>query len=386
MKRMNSFWLATLALSLWVTASIASEPLVTERKILVAVADGASPAIRAAADRLVERADAIPPFKALMATQGPHGGVELVDAGVYTEPGHHTNARNPRFTELAYNHLVLVGVWQSDPLLEQAKGWTVTMDPMTRRLYTEGYGEFEGSLGWVASGPNPWLHSQAIDNSPYETLLFVVTGTDEKGVLAACAAFESGLLNGLVPTDDFWRRRATVLDLDPTLEPCQLPLPDEFALPADYAPGPDGEGGKAIYMGWTQASATEYRAYIDVGAGRHEPTGVWRIKWLGEGVFNRMNQDCWWMGPHRMASGNALVLARFASPEEAAAVAAGMSSFSGWNAWEEKGLSGWSGPPTRNLGEKNDRPLYAAARGEWLVLSGLPGPVTAEWAMKSIRP
>lgn len=372
--------LGILATATSASAVRAGDPPADARKILFAVAADTPKPLRDLVSQWVEKPDAVPALRAILDGGDAPGGVERVDAAAFARPDR-LDIRHPEFVRLAYHHLVLVGRAHADPLLRQASGWSATLDTDPPAFRAEGYGEFTGGVGLVESGPNPWLHSQAVDQCPYETLLFRVTGTTDAAVLAAARAFEAGLLNGVVPAADARRARATLLDLNPSVDACPLPIPDRLALAESHTPGaPDPAAADATpsfaarYMGWTQASAHEYRAQLDVAG--HEPSAIWRLKWLGAGVLQRMTRDTWWNGPHRMASGNALVAARFATDADARATADAMKRF-GWTPWEADGLRGWLGKPTPNLSENNNRPLYAVARGPWLFLSGLPADTTA---------
>jgi len=275
-------------------------PALADREILVCVSSSAPTEIRALAEELAAAPDRVPLLAALRATQGAGAARVVTSESLLDRKQFHTSA---------FNHLVVVGIPDQDPLLRKVWGHQERLDVTSRSVYRLGYGTLVGSVGVIGSDWNPFLFSQAVTNNGYTTCLVRLGGVDAKAVAAAVKAFRSGLINGIVAEGNVNRPETSLLDLDPSQEP-PPPLPKQLPLT---------DGRNALFAGWTQPSAEEYRAYIDAGGA--EPTRVWRVKYFEPGALEDVSARAWVMGPHRMAYGNAITLARFDSAETALRVA-----------------------------------------------------------------
>jgi hypothetical protein len=203
--------------------------------------------------------------------------------------------------QLAYNHVILIAQ-ADDPLLLQAWQREATISPGA--IYAFGFGDFRGSLGYIESDRNPFLHAADIPKAPFETQLITITGTDNVGIsLTTEALLSQGLVNGVVATKGQWSRRsATILDRDPL--PALFPLP--AALPATL--------GSLSRIAVTQASEDEYRGVrSDTG---FEPLSIWRAKYYAAGQWDGVGQAAsfhnYSVGLHRRSYGNTVWVATFA--------------------------------------------------------------------------
>jgi len=353
---------------------------VKNRGVLVCVGENASGPIRKAAQELAAGAQGVPALRALIKTQGPSGPVRLV-------PGETLMIRDPRrsdrfegkaFEQAAYNHLVVIGLASSDPLVKQVWDVGAAVDEKAKTIYMEGYGAIQGDVGYIESTRNPFLHSQQMPSATFDTCLFRISGTSEAGVLAAVKAFRGGMLNGLVPAGNIARPEKTILDLDPSVEACPLPFPRSVTIP-----GNENKNGKAFLAGWTQAAANEYRAYLDRGG--HEPDRVWRLKYLRPDNFNRIDPEVWSCGFHRKAWGNAVTVARFASQEDAADVVKSIrNEGKNWKQLSLAGLEFWeTAQPGDEVFKSSSGSVFAGAVGKYVVLSSLPAKAT-EGLLKAV--
>lgn len=327
----------------------AGEDRAARRAILVCASSGAAPAVKAAAKALAESPESAPALKALIGTQGAGPVVRETSEALIAG-----------YDRCAYNHLVVIGLRSGDPLLEKAWEHYVSVDEKSRSLYAQGWGHLRGDIGIVESDRNPFLHSRRVSAAPFETVIIKLTGTSEKGVLAAVEAFRAGMLNGLAPAGKVERLKRTVLDLDP------LPLPAPLAVP-DTLP-PSG----AVRAGWSQAPANEYRAYADLG--QPEPLQIWRCKFLFPDSLGRAGIAGWMAGLHRMAYGNAVTMAEFRTPEEAQKVALLIGSTKGFKRSEAvAGAPVWlADQPTDERMPKPLGSLAVLAVGRCVLLSSLP--------------
>jgi len=271
-----------------------------DREILICVAASAPSEIRALADGLAAAPDRVPLLAALRATQGAGAARVVASESLLDRKQSHT---------AAFNHLVVVGIPDQDSLLRKVWGHQERLESASRSVYRLGYGTLTGSVGVVGSDWNPFLYSQAVTNNGYTTCLVRLGGVDSKAVGAAVKAFQCGLLNGIVSEGVVQRPETSLLDLDPSLEP-----PPQLSKTLPLA-----DGRTALYAGWTQPSSEEYRAYIDAGGA--EPSRVWRVKYFEPGALEDVSARAWVMGPHRMAYGNAITIARFGSAATAQRVA-----------------------------------------------------------------
>jgi hypothetical protein len=213
-----------------------------------------------------------------------------------------TSASEEQVTaQLAYNHVILIGL-ADDAILKQA--WQNEAVVSSGSLYVFGFGNMRGSLGYIESDRNPFLHAGNIPKAPYECQAITITGTDIAGIEAAVDAFVTrGLVNGIVARGHEWSRpSATLLDRDP--------LADSFKLPVTV-PANLGNLGR---IGLTQAGENEYRGVLaDTGK---LPISIWRAKyfergqWDGAGAISSFHNYS--VGLHRRAYGNTVWVAEFA--------------------------------------------------------------------------
>ena len=213
-----------------------------------------------------------------------------------------------RLEQLAYNHVILVAL-PDDPLLSQA--WQREALIRSGAVYAFGFGNLRGSLGYVESDRNPFLHARDVPKAPFECQLISLTGSDAAGIELAVDAFlRQGLVNGIVGRA--WTRgRPTLLDRDPLLW-C-------FAVPGVIPARLGGLGRIAV----SQAGEDEYRGVLaDCGV---LPLCLWRLKYYQAGVWDGAGAVAsfyhYAVGLHRRAYGNTVWAAEFAEERVAAQVA-----------------------------------------------------------------
>ncbi len=345
-----------IALLFLAAAAFAATP---QREILIVAGEHASPAIVAAADALAKE---LPPvLAALQATQGVTGVERVTSERVLKD-----------YNLAAFNHLVVIGL-PSDPLMKKVWEHYAAVDEGAKTLYAQGWGYLQGDLGYLEADRNPFLHSRRIKEAPFETVLFKISGTSEAGVLAALTAFKTGLFNGIVPAGAWKRPKTTILDLDPQPAPSPLQLADAVAFN-------DAKGAavRAPLAGWSQVPGNEYRAYIDVAGA--EPTGVWRYKYLLPGALDHAQTPGWMAGFHRMAYGNAVTIAAFATPDAAQKTAEAIGTTGGWHKLKPlAGLPCWQAnqPTDENMA----LPLGTITltwKGPYLLMTSLPNEAVPE--------
>ena len=216
----------------------------------------------------------------------------------------------PEAELLAFNHVLLIAK-SDDPLLQ--KVWQREAVISRNSIYAFGFGNLQGSLGYIESDRNPFLHAANIAKAPFECELISITGTDTLGISVAIAAFlEQGLVNGIIAKNGGWTRgSATLLDRDP--------LAPSFRLPS-VIPTTLGSLNK---IALTQAAEDEYRGVLsDTGS---LPLSIWRAKyyepgqWDGAGEFASFHNYA--VGLHRRAYGNTVWSATFANTAAALAAA-----------------------------------------------------------------
>jgi hypothetical protein len=266
-----------------------------QRGLLICVAQDADPAVASAA-------------KSIGAATGHPLLTAMSDGGA----GKMTASRVPSsgdVHELAFNHLVLVGLPQ-DPLI--ATVWQREAMPSAGGMYIFGFGHLQGDIGYIESDRNPFLHSQSIASTPFETQIVTITGTTAAGVqLAAQAFLQQSLVNGVVAAQGWTRPRTSLLDRDP--------LAPDFALPA-LVPDHIGEAKRIACI---QATEDEYRGVLeDTGV---LPRTIWRVKYFSKGNWDSPGAagsfDNYAAGLQRRSYGNTLWLAQFADAAEASAAA-----------------------------------------------------------------
>jgi hypothetical protein len=213
-------------------------------------------------------------------------------------------------SQLAFNHILLIAR-SDDPLLQQA--WQREAVISHNSIYAFGFGNLLGSLGYIESDRNPFLHAAHIPRAPFECELISITGTDNKGIGQAVDGFvNQGLVNGIIAQSGEWRRGSpTLLDRDP--------LTPSFRLPSVIPPSL----GPLSLIASIQASEDEYRGVLaDIGI---EPLSIWRAKyyepgqWDGAGEVSSFHNYA--VGLHRRAYGNMVWAAKFASDANALSVA-----------------------------------------------------------------
>jgi hypothetical protein len=303
------------------------------RTLKICVAGNADPGIEASAERIRAGISSSPLLTLLAAN-----GVSLEDSGRL--------ASGP-IEARAFHHLILVGL-PGDPLIQAA--WQHEAGVEDGGLYIFGFGHLRGTLGYLESDRNPFLHSQGIAAAPYETEVITITGTSPAGVKLAVDAFlTAGLVNGVVAAPGWSRPSKTILDRDPLT----LPL-----APVTLAPAAAGDAHR---IALTQASENEYRDVLqDTGL---TPSAIWRVKysepgaWDGAAPLEALAPRQFLAGLHRRAFGNTLWIAQFASPTEASAAAKQIADA----AHLQPTGSGWSGPqPFGNTTAEPHAPASAA--------------------------
>jgi len=220
-----------------------------------------------------------------------------------------THAVADDYRQLAYNHVIVIG-YSDDSLVKTV--WQREAVISDRSIYAFGFGNLEGSIGYIESDRNPFVHGAEIPTIPFETQLVTITGTDQHGIGLAVQAFISqGLVNGLVAEAGWHRSSPTLLDRDPLTPAFQLPdnLPDSFS------------SLKRIAL--IQASEDEYRGVLaDTGV---EPLDIWRAKYYAPGVWDgagiRSTFFNYAAGLHRRAYGNTAWIASFENPTQASTAA-----------------------------------------------------------------
>jgi hypothetical protein len=358
------------------SASAAGKPAskgdAARKQVLVCVSDSAAPGIRHAAESLVSSADQVPVLRALRSTQGAGPVVLQSSQAVLND-----------YPLAAYNHLVVVGLKDNDPLIDKIWEHYASIDMKAKSFYAQGWGHLSGDLGYIEADRNPFLHTRRMKDAPFEIVVFKITGTSEAGLLAAVKAFQSGTLNGIIPAGKLDRPQTTILDLDPLTDPAPIALPEQVML---SAPGAKANAPAAPLAGWTQVPANEYRGYADLAG--FEPRNIWRCKYLAPGAFDGAGIEAWLAGFHRMAWANAVTIARFASDDEALKTAQAIAATGGWKkcpafgklpAWEANQPATPKDPGDPKEDETLPNPpgkMTAVVRGDLLLLIGM-GPEAA---------
>jgi hypothetical protein len=313
------------------------------RPLLICVAADAPPLIRQCAED-IQKAAASSPLLVKLGAQGVSiaNSVDLV--------------ADPKTK--AYAHLIMVGL-PTDPLIKLA--WQREARVEDQGLYIFDFGHFTGSVGYIESDRNPFLHSFQVDVNPYEAEAITITGTTPEGVAAATQAFlGKGLVNGVVAGGTWQRPKTSLLDHDP--------LPANFTLPA-FVPA---SAGDATLIAVTQAGESEYRGVLqDAGV---EPQEIWRFKYflpgtwdVGGGAHSLQN---YLVGLHRRAFGNTLWAARFASATEAGDAMAKIGAAAKLQLKGDK----WEGhvaPTTGGMPTTTNQPRILWQHDDWLLMSTL---------------
>lgn len=344
---MTRWLLLVLSLGMVCRGWSAAPPLppATERGLKICVAADAPAPVRQAAAGLLQVVGTHPLLKVLA---GAHAPVALTDSAALL-------AAKPE--ERAWDHLVVVGL-ATDPLLQA--GWQREARFTADGIYVFGFGYLRGDVGYIESDRNPLLHAAAIPQAPYETEFISLTGTSPAGVALAVAAFQKGLVNGVVAAPGWTRPRANLLQRDP--------LPSDFRLPSWV---PDQFWGGLVRIGWTQAGEDEYRGVLRDA--KVMPVEIWRVKYYRPGVWDGVGAvaavDAYAAGLHRRATALTLWLARFVSEEEAGQALPLIGAATGL----QRGPVVWTGPqPAYGYGTSPGT-LTLWQRRDCLLMSTLPG-------------
>lgn len=266
------------------------------RQIFICTSASSSPTVQKAVQGLLTESENIPVFKALS---------QAGDADAISARTSEDLLRDKASKEAAHNHLVVIGLRSKDPLLDKVWGFTATIDDTNKRVYAEGWGYLEGDVGWIECDRNPFLHTLKTKNAPEDTVLIKISGSSERGVLAALGAFRKGQLNGLVPAGSIQRPKRTILDMDPYSDPIPVQLPATIEIGSE----------KGFFAGWLQIGATEYRAILE--ASSLEPMHIWRAKYLSMHALEQQGIVRWEAGLNRRAFGNSIDVMQFRSAAEA---------------------------------------------------------------------
>ena len=284
--------ISPLILEALAKGAAAASPDVSQRGLLIVLPSSASPGLSQIAETVLGAA-AQNTLMRIMA--GSAGGAKIVDYQqlLQSDP-----------TALAYNHLILIGTPDADPV---QSAWqreaAIGFGGKSGDIYVFGFGHLRGNIGYIESDRNPFLHAANIPFAPYETEIVTISGTSEQGIAAAANAFLThALVNGVVAAPRWIRPERTLLDRDP--------LALAFTLPT-LAPASLG-GMERIAV--TQSSEDEYRGVLaDTGV---EPAEMWRFKYFAENGWDVARSagafDAYAAGLHRRSYGNTLWLARFA--------------------------------------------------------------------------
>ena len=318
---------------------------VPQRSLVITIAEDAPPAVRAAFQRIVAAAKNHPLLSVLS-----EGG--KIESGCFNEK---FAAGNPE--ALAFRHLVVLGE-PDDPLVRQILQHEARFE--NGNVYAFGFGRFSGDLGWIESGPNPFLHSRFVARPPFETELVLITGTTPAGIAAAAERFlDSTLVNGLVASGQVERLETTLLDRAPL--DCAVALPD--SVPARAG-------------GWTRIGITDCSA--EVGRGileliGEEPSRVFAVKYHRPGVWDGAGAESaignFLAGLHRAAYGNTVLVAEFSSTARAEAAAGRLN--------REKRIAASHKGDGKN---PEKPPVRCFSRGVWLLMSTLPEEFNRELA------
>ena len=269
-------------------------------------------------------------------------------------------------SERAFHHLILVGL-PEDPLIRAS--WQREALTENGGFYVFGFGHLRGTLGYLESGRNPFLHSHAVRAAPFETEFVTLTGSNVAGVKLAAAAFlQVGLVNGVVAAAGWTRPSRTILDRDP------LTLP---VVPITQAPA---SIGSATRVAVTQAAENEYREVLeDAGV---MPACIWRVKYLTPGAWDRAapleaaSPQAFLNGLNRRAIGNTLWIASFdtaADADEAASkIAAAAHMRADGSAWIGVRPSGDSVAERAPKPGEVGAPLFLWTKSKELFMSTVP--------------
>lgn len=351
MSRLERFLLAPGLAAVWILAATgncnaAEQPI---RGLKIAVAANAPAEIRHAADLVLSACSSHPLLRAFAEKSPPSKTTDTK-----------TLLSGP-IDERAYSHLVIIGL-PDDPLV--AAVWQREARIMKQGFYVFGFGYLPGDVGYIESDRNPFLHSDGIVSTPFETEIVTISGSTPRGVaLAANAFLKHSIINGVITAAPVNRTFKTLLDRDP--------LPQEFTLP-DFIPAAVGE---AIQVGVTMPAENEYREVLaDAGS---EPNRMWRVKYYLPGVWDGAGSaaafDAYSQGLHRRAYGNSLWAAQFDTEQRAAEAAKTIAAA----AKLAKRGKAWRGnQPPFGFQKESSGPLALWQHDDWVLMSTLPVSVT----------
>lgn len=344
---------AKVALAWLLGTSLLVAQTTKSRLLKICVAGNAAPEVKRDAKRIYDAVSSSPLLSLLGAN-----GVETEDSIALSSMD--IGAR-------AYHHLILVGL-PSDPMINAA--WQREAKVEDGGFYIFGFGHLRGTIGYIESDRNPFLHSQAIASAPYETEVITITGSSPAGIdLAVDAFLQGGLINGVVAAPGWTRPSPTLLDRNP------------LTLPLDAFPDAPQTAGDAIRVGVTQAGENEYRdEFQDTGL---MPTSIVRVKYSSPGLWGKAAQQEfsssveYQNGLHRRAIGETLWVAQFATAGEAAEAAAKIAQ----SAHLQKEGSGWigNGPSSNSIAdlisptEKLKMQLAVWSSGNKVMMSDVAG-------------
>ena len=153
--------------------------------ILVCAAKSAPPEIQQLADSLAAEAKTALPLQAMLQSH--------CATGVQRKTSEEVLANQDI---AACNHLVVIGLPSSDPLMKKIWEHYITMDEKERTAYAQGWGYLKGDLGYIEADRNPFLHSQRIKEAPFETAVVKITGNSLAGVQGGARQVEVAI-NGM---------------------------------------------------------------------------------------------------------------------------------------------------------------------------------------------
>lgn len=317
------------------------------RGFKICVSSTASPGVHAAAQQVLD-AVTVHPLLSVMAQQAqPPSALTTSESLVAAT-----------LEERAYSHLVVVGL-SDDPLI--APLWQHEARRVSGEAwYVFGHGYVTGTLGYIESDRNPYLHSRKIPRAPFETEVVVLTGSNAAGVALAVDAFlRRFLVNAVVAAPGWTRGKATVLDRDP--------VGAQHALPS-WVPT---TAGTATRIGTTAPGEDEYREVLDdTGI---KPVTLWRVKYFAPGNWDGAGSDAaipaFAKGLHRRAYAFTLWMADFSTDAQAEEAAPKIAEKA--KATTQEG--GWrAAQPEYSWGDAPAEPLLLWRKGSWVFMSTLP--------------
>ncbi|RMD77776.1 MAG: hypothetical protein D6820_11060, partial [Lentisphaerae bacterium] len=233
------------------------------RNLVICIPPDSSPVIKAAAQKLLAARNSHPTLRA------------LADGGKVLSRLYHTIdiLKWPLDKRGKYS-LLLVGM-PNDPLIKMV--WQQEAEITPKETFVFGYGYFHGTLGYIESDRNPFLHSPGIRKAGVETQVVTISGNSPEGVSLAVQSFlKYRYTNVLIAADGWTRTRPSLLDRDPVT--LSQPLPSAIR--------PKINGWELI--GITPAIQPEYLAIKNhLGIA---PKRVYRTKYFATGAWDKTGQ------------------------------------------------------------------------------------------------